>query len=589
MVDTHKQGKVWWGRESQHPKDAMTDAVAVISQDDTNAALRFFPTNARWPRAQDWGWKRTLEAKRGMRAASSSQRHRARNAVASENEQANVLDEIMGNSLEELARGAKFASTTQPAKNHAKIDARHPEDIDEKNKERELCANVLLAAANGDFSSLRRLLTSSRSTRTLLNTETCRTRSGMTPLMLSAARGDGEAVDLLLDAGASAVIADNSGICAVHLAAIHGHVGPLSSLVTSAPETITWTTKSGDTALMSAARGGSESAVAELLASMHARELYRKYDTAQDELGVVSAVNIAAASKESTRSGSIIDHLVRFLTSSTVPSSSSRPSTTSSQQSSSRVEGKALELALLPAAILATRCGNASALSSLISTFPSMVNRNVNRQRETLVMQAAAADQPTTLGVLMETSTCNMLCTSVQCKTILHIAATAGSTHVYARLLRKDSTHNTKRTGGEGVASGRILEILDAVDEMGETPLMAAVRANNSFIVRLLLESGASLVARSAPRTGMLESTTPLHIAAAFAYFDAARTRRTPCDNGRAIHEQLEIIDMLLANGADVDAVDASGRVARHIAMASGNVAAAEVLALHARKAFLED
>jgi len=89
----------------------------------------------------------------------------------------------------------------------------------------------------------------------------------------------------------------------------------------------------------------------------------------------------------------------------------------------------------------------------------------------------------------------------------------------------------------------------------GTTPLMRAARGNDLEFIQLLLEAGASAAARQDDGSGLL------HV------MSGARPPRTDAD--RAVQGQ--VLDTLIAAGAEIEAVSADGQTAMHRAARGGN------------------
>ena len=131
-------------------------------------------------------------------------------------------------------------------------------------------------------------------------------------------------------------------------------------------------------------------------------------------------------------------------------------------------------------------------------------------------------------------------------------------------------------------------ELLNAVDEKGETALFAAVRAGRASAVELLLANGSDAQLKNK------RGATVLHLAAAEGNRDAdarkvrkdigamllksgAAVNATDAEGMTALHVALarqreELVELLLTNGADLKLKDTRGRTPLHYA-AQGNMA----------------
>jgi ankyrin repeat protein len=127
--------------------------------------------------------------------------------------------------------------------------------------------------------------------------------------------------------------------------------------------------------------------------------------------------------------------------------------------------------------------------------------------------------------------------------------------------------------------------VVDATDDGGATPLLAAAAAGLPDVVGALLEAGANVAARDA------NDCTPLHYAAATgsgtmarALLRAGADARATCSrwgtplHGAAASGCPALVRTLVKAGADVDAADAQGFQPLHHAARGGHVAAAAEL-----------
>ena len=145
-------------------------------------------------------------------------------------------------------------------------------------------------------------------------------------------------------------------------------------------------------------------------------------------------------------------------------------------------------------------------------------------------------------------------------------------------------TENQKKLAG----------LIEAEDIIGATPLITAIRQNAIDVVDMLLKSGASANARgtSSGTNNRMRHTpqsilSPLHAAAAYTYGDSIEhdVRQQQGDDNSG----LAIVQLLLENGGEVDAVDENNKVARQVALDVGNLKTAEFLASWARNSYFQD
>jgi ankyrin repeat protein len=121
-----------------------------------------------------------------------------------------------------------------------------------------MVANLSDAARNNDVAQLQRILEAGAPIES-------RDADGMTPLLLAARFGGGDALAALLKAGADVHARDNVGMSALHLAALHNRFALVRPLV-GAGLSVDCATARGSTPLMAAAAGSAAKAAEELLA-----------------------------------------------------------------------------------------------------------------------------------------------------------------------------------------------------------------------------------------------------------------------------------------------------------------------------------
>lgn len=115
---------------------------------------------------------------------------------------------------------------------------------------------------------------------------------------------------------------------------------------------------------------------------------------------------------------------------------------------------------------------------------------------------------------------------SIASGTAIHLAARSGNKDIVEMLLNSGVNVNVK-------------------DEKGEAPLHAAMTTGNKDLIVLLIAKGADVLIRNK------EEETPLH--AAVAHMVAGNSKI-----------QMDVFDLLLGNGAQVNAQDNGGRTALH-------------------------
>lgn len=140
-----------------------------------------------------------------------------------------------------------------------------------------LTPELLLAALQDDDAKIKDLVTRGAWTE-------CRTESGATPLICAAAKGSGDAIEALLEAGANPLASDAVGATCLILAAFHGRLATVMQILDLATTTTTeveaeaeaavaaallhCATHGGETPIMAAAKAGHAHVVKELMGRM---------------------------------------------------------------------------------------------------------------------------------------------------------------------------------------------------------------------------------------------------------------------------------------------------------------------------------
>jgi len=133
--------------------------------------------------------------------------------------------------------------------------------------------------------------------------------------------------------------------------------------------------------------------------------------------------------------------------------------------------------------------------------------------------------------------------------TALHAAAWCGHEEVVRLLLKRGADFEAK-------------------DEAGFTPLASAKRSNHEEVAKLLLAAGASYSIHDAATFGDLEAVRERLLASPELRQERNPAGRTPLHCASAAGK-LQVVQYLLEQGADVDALDADGLAAIHLAVSN--------------------
>lgn len=192
--------------------------------------------------------------------------------------------------------------------------------------------------------------------------------------------------------------------------------------------------------------------------------------------------------------------------------------------------------------------------------------------RRTLLHLVIESQCESTVTMILErASPADLLCRTVQRCTPLHYAAGRPSISILQILLSQPRVPTTLRDSdgntplclavrkGISLESVRLLikqnyEAIDIESKSGDTPLGHACKRDEFFaFAAVLIENGADIRFAAKP-----SGNTPLHIAATY--------------------ESKKIVQLLLDNGADMEAENSSGETPLHLAASQGSLSSLELL-----------
>lgn len=195
-----------------------------------------------------------------------------------------------------------------------------------------------------------------------------------------------------------------------------------------------------------------------------------------------------------------------------------------------------------------------------------------NGIRRTLLHQAAIANQPAIVRLLLAQNLDINAIDSLYGYTPLHEAARKGHAEVATILIEAGAKLNARDRNGATALHAAIgnsqLDVarallaggadINARDHDGVSPLHYAVSVGDAAAAALLLANKVNVNARTAESWDMPGATTPLHMAASAG--------------------DLALVTLLVDGGADVNAADSDGKTPLNMAYDSGSTAVANYL-----------
>jgi ankyrin repeat protein len=367
---------------------------------------------------------------------------------------------------------------------------------------------------------------------------------GSTALQWAVHEQQPEMVDLLLGAGADVTTANRHGVSAVWLAAENGDASMLERLLDAGADG-NRTMPGGETVLMTAARAGEPAAVRVLLA--HGAD-----PNAREELRGQTALMWAAAKNQAA-----VVHALAELGADVNARTDNPP------------PGTGRTFASLPATgftpfLFAVRSGHLETAQVLLDAGAD-VNDTVSDGQSALVIAAANANWQMAAYLLDRGADpnhagagWNALHQTVRTRRMNvgfgtpapFASGTLDSIDLIRKLLASGVDLNTRMTRN-GMRDGQ----RNRFNRLGATAFMLASKVTDMDAMRLLLEAGADPLVPSA------DGTTPLMVAAGLALWN-------PGEDGGSLpgqeDEVLEAVRMLVEAGNDVNAANYRGETALH-------------------------
>lgn len=355
-------------------------------------------------------------------------------------------------------------------------------------------------AALGDVPALKRLLDGNRQLASSPH-------NGQTPLHTAARFGHVEAIRLLLSYGANVAAKDHMfGETPLHYAARYGQEAAVRTLVEEGKADVAAADNSGGTPLHHAAWEGHSGAVAALL------RLAAQPNQAHPALGLTPLHKAAYRGH-----GQVVKVLLEAKADVNARTKDGMtPLGEAAAEGHEEVARLLLDRGARKDLLAAAGLGDAALVRELLDENPHLVNQTFPLFNHTLLHVAAKTGQREVAALLLDRKA--DIEKLAQGRTPLWLAVERGRIEVATLLLSRGAA-------------------VDATDGSGETPLYEAAKKNDVGMVRLLLGHKADVNYRK--KTG--GEDTPLHRAV-----DHASSN--------------EVIELLVARGADLNARDREGR-----------------------------
>lgn len=211
----------------------------------------------------------------------------------------------------------------------------------------------------------------------------------------------------------------------------------------------------------------------------------------------------------------------------------------------------------------AARKGNTPIIIELLAQGVDI--NGVDRFNETALMNAADNNQLATITELLKNGA-QINLVNKHGRTALFFAAMAGHSSVVEYLLRQGAQP-------------------DLADQDGETPLMMSARRGDLASAEILLQSGAKALAQSSYSSLLTYAAAGGNLKLFNLIFAhnppleySGREPRTALLFAAAYNNHADIIRVLVANGANIEALDAQGNNALILAAKKGNLPGVEAL-----------